>query len=98
VSDPARRRYPSTFGGLIYLVVVLTTVVGLGLVAFGPWRRGIALVGFALVFASGMRLVTKEDEAGMLRVRSRLFDVTVLAAVGVSLLALAANIPDQTET
>jgi hypothetical protein len=98
VSDSARRRYPSTFGGLIYLVVVLTTVVGLGLVAFGPWRRGIALVGFALVFASGMRLVTKEDEAGMLRVRSRLFDVTVLAAVGVSLLALAANIPDQTET
>ena len=98
MSDSARRRYPSTFGGLIYLVVVLTTVVGLGLVAFGPWRRGIALVGFALVFASGMRLVTKEDEAGMLRVRSRLFDVTVLAAVGVSLLALAANIPDQTET
>jgi hypothetical protein len=44
-----------------------------------------------------MRLVTKEGEAGMLRVRSRLFDVTVLAAVGVSLLALAANIPDQTE-
>jgi hypothetical protein len=42
-----------------------------------------------------MRLVTKEDEAGMLRVRGRWFDVTVLAAAGVSLIALAANIPDQ---
>ena len=94
---PVRRRYPSTFGGLIYLVVVVVTVVGLGLVAFGPWRRGVALLGFALIFASAMRLVTKEGEAGMLRVRSRWFDVTVLAAVGVSLLALAANIPDQTE-
>lgn len=95
MTDSPRRRYPSTFGGVIYLVVVVTTVVGLALVAFGPWRRGIALVGFALVFAAAMRLVTREDEAGMLRVRSRWFDVTVLAGVGLSLIALAANIPDQ---
>jgi hypothetical protein len=96
VSESARRRYPSTFGGLIYIVVVLTTLVGLALVAFGPWRRGIAVLGFALIFAAAMRLVTKESEAGMLRVRSRWFDVTMLTAVGLSLLALAANIPDQT--
>lgn len=95
VSASSRRRYPSTFGGLIYLVVVLTTAVGLAMVAFGPWRRGVALVGFALVFAAGMRMVTPEEEAGMLRVRSRWFDVTVLAGVGVSLVALSANIPEQ---
>jgi hypothetical protein len=95
VTSPRPRRYPSTFGGLIYLGVVLATVVGLVIVALGPWRRGVALVGFALLFASCMRLVTKEDEAGMLRVRSRWFDVTALAAVGISLIALAANIPDQ---
>jgi hypothetical protein len=98
VTDPVRRRrYPSTFGGLVYLVVVVTAIVGLALVGFGPWRRGVALLGFALIFAAAMRLVTKEDEAGMLRVRSRWFDVTVLAGVGVSLVALATNIPDQTE-
>ena len=96
MSTVARRRYPSTFGGLIYIVVVVTTVVGLGQLAFGPWGRGVALVGFALLFAAAMRLVTKESEAGMLRVRSRWFDVTVLTGVGLSLLALAANIPDQT--
>lgn len=95
MTEPVRRRYPSTFGGLIYLVVVVTTVAGLVMVAFGPWRRGIALVGFTLIFAACMRLVTKEDEAGMLRVRSRWFDVTVLAGVGLSLVALSANIPDQ---
>jgi hypothetical protein len=95
VTAPTRQRYPSTFGGLIYLVIVLTTVVGLVMVALGPWRRGVALAGFALLFASCMRLVTKEDEAGMLRVRSRWFDVTALAAVGISLIALSANIPDQ---
>jgi hypothetical protein len=98
VTAPARRRYPSTFGGLIYLIVVLATLVGLAMVAFGPWRRGMALVGFALIFAACMRLVTREDEAGMLRVRSRWFDVSVLAGVGASLIALSANIPDQSVT
>ena len=90
---PSRR--PSTFGGLIYLIVVATTIVGLSLVAFGPWRRGIALVGVAFLFASGMRLVINEGEAGMLRVRGRWFDVTALAGVGVALIVLATNIPDQ---
>jgi hypothetical protein len=98
VTAPARRRYPSTFGGVIYLIVVLATLVGLAMVAFGPWRRGMALVGFALIFAACMRLVTREDEAGMLRVRSRWFDVSVLAGVGASLIALSANIPDQSVT
>jgi hypothetical protein len=90
-----RRRRPSTFGGVIYLVVVATTVAGLCLVAFGPWRRGIALVGVGFLFASGMRLVINEGEAGMLRVRGRWFDVTALALAGAALIALATNIPDQ---
>lgn len=97
--DSAKRsswlKRPSTFGGLIYLVMVAVSLVGFGLVAFGPWRRGIALVGVAFLFASGMRLVIGENEAGMLRVRGRVFDVLALAGVGVALIALAANIPDQ---
>lgn len=95
MTTPERRRYPSTFGGVVYLGVVVATIVGLVTVALGPWRRGVALVGFALVFAACMRLVTREDDAGMLRVRGRWFDVVVLAGVGISLIALAANIPDQ---
>ena len=90
-----RRWLTSTFGGLIYLVVVAVTCVGFGLVAFGPWRRGIALVGICFLFGSGMRLVINEEEAGMLRVRGRAFDVVALAAAGVALIALATNIPDQ---
>ena len=98
MSERVPRRYPSTFGGLIYIVVVLATLAGLAVVAFGPWRRGVSLLGCALIFAATMRLVTHEDQAGMLRVRSRLFDVTVLAGVGVALLVLAASIPEQTGT
>ncbi len=92
---PPRRGLLATFGGLIYLVVVAITVVGLGLVAFGPWRRGIAVVGIGFLFASGMRLVINERESGLLRVRGRWFDVAALAGVGVALIALATNIPDQ---
>ncbi|MFL6024901.1 MAG: DUF3017 domain-containing protein [Marmoricola sp.] len=88
-------RRPSTLGGLIYLILVGLTVAGLCLVAFGPWRRGIALVGAAFVVASGSRLLLGEGEAGMLRVRGRWFDVAALAGVGVALIVLAANIPDQ---
>ena len=89
------RRRPSTVGGLLYLILVALTVAGLCLVAFGPWRRGIALVGAAFVVASGSRLLLDDREAGMLRVRSRWFDVTALAGVGIALIVLAANIPDQ---
>jgi hypothetical protein len=79
----------------VYLVLVGLTATGLALVAFGPWRRGIALVGTAFVVASGSRLLLSEDEAGMLRVRGRWFDVAALAGVGIAMIALAANIPDQ---
>lgn len=94
-APPERRRRPSTFGGLIYLVVVATCVVGFALVAWGPWRRGVGVIGIALLFAAGMRLVIHEGESGMLRVRSRAFDAAALASAGVALIALATNIPDQ---
>jgi hypothetical protein len=95
IEERVRRRLPQTFGGLIYLVVVAVTCVGFGLVAFGPWRRGIAVVGIGFLFAAGMRLVIGEGEAGMLRVRGRAFDVFALTGIGVALIALATNIPDQ---
>jgi hypothetical protein len=83
-------------GGLVYLVVLALSAVGLGVVAFGPWRRGVALVGVALVLAALARLVLTELNAGMLRVRGKLFDVVALGAVGAVLILLAAVIPNQT--
>ncbi|HET9499500.1 MAG TPA: DUF3017 domain-containing protein [Marmoricola sp.] len=89
------RQRPQTFGGVVYLLVVAATVCGIGLVALDSWRRGVALVGVALIIASGIRLVLGEDEAGMLRVRSRWFDAASLVAVGIALIVLSANIPAQ---
>jgi hypothetical protein len=90
------RRRPSTLGGLVYLVVVAISVIGLGLVAFGPWRRGIALVGLGLLLGALMRATLNDGDAGMLRVRrSRWVDVLMLGGVGAALLTLASVIPDQ---
>ena len=95
--DQESRRLPSTLGGLVYLVVVAASGVGLAIVAFGPWRRGVALIGLSLILAALMRASLSDHDAGMLRVRRhRWVDVLMLGSAGVALLVLASVIPDQT--
>ena len=90
------RRIPSTVGGLIYLIIVGTSIVGLGIVAFGPWRRGVALIGLALLVGAVARAVLRDRDAGMLRVRrNRWVDVLMLGGVGAGLILLASVIPNQ---
>jgi hypothetical protein len=98
VSTPEEpRRVPSTLGGLVYLVVVAVTVVGLVIVAVGPWRRGVASIGLALLLAAVMRALLRDRDAGMLRVRRhRWVDVLMLGGVGTALMVLASVIPNQT--
>src|ERR1700709_900554 len=97
MADQEPRRLPSTLGGLVYLVVVAVSGVGLAIVAFGPWRRGIALVGLSLILAALMRASLNDHDAGMLRVRRhRWVDVLMLGAAGIGLLGRASVIPDQT--
>ncbi len=90
------RRIPSTVGGVIYLLVVAATAGGLAIVAFGPWRRGITVIGVALLVAALGRAVLPDHDAGMLRVRrNRWIDVLMLVGVGSAMIVLAAVIPDQ---
>lgn len=90
------RRIPSTPGGLVYLIVVAISAVGLLIVAFGPWRRGVALIGVALLVGALMRALLRDRDAGMLRVRrSRWVDVLMLGGVGTTMIVLASVIPNQ---
>jgi hypothetical protein len=93
--EPDGRRYPSTVGGLFYLVVLLATAVGIGIVWSGNWRPGTEWMGAALIFAAVGRLVLPRRDAGMLAVRHRIFDVLLLAAVGATMIVLAITIPNQ---
>ncbi|MGH3414701.1 MAG: DUF3017 domain-containing protein [Marmoricola sp.] len=93
--EPPRERRPSTLGGLVYLLLLAASVAGLVMVAFGPWREGIALIGAMLLVAAAFRATVREGNAGMLRVRSRWFDVVALTGLGVLLVVLAKLVPSQ---
>ena len=89
------RRRPSTLGGACYLLVGASAATGLAIVAFGPWRTGLTVMGCALIGGSAARLVLADDNAGMLKVRRKSLDVLFMAGLGVALIALAIVVPDQ---
>jgi hypothetical protein len=94
-AEPEGRRYPSTVGGMFYLVVLAVSGVGLVLISRGHWRGGVKSVAVALVVAALVRLVIPAQQAGMLAVRRRAVDVAILAAAGVALWFLSSSIPNQ---
>lgn len=91
--EPIRRR-PSTFGGLIYLVVLTVVLVGVVITAVGRFRLGLGVMGLAMAIASAARLVLPRGEAGMLGLRPKPVDVVLLGALGAGLILLAILIPD----
>jgi Protein of unknown function (DUF3017) len=94
-AEPEGRRYPSTLGGLLYLGVLAVSGLGLVLVSLGHWRSGVKWVAGALVVGAVIRLVIPAPQAGMLAVRRRWVDVTILALLGVALWFLSSSIPNQ---
>ena len=75
------------------LVVLLAVGTGLLMVTFEHWRRGLVVVGLALVGAGLLRLLLPLRRVGFLAVRSRPVDVVLLVGVGVTLTAFALAIP-----
>ncbi|GAA5147970.1 hypothetical protein GCM10023340_21180 [Nocardioides marinquilinus] len=89
------RRYPSTVGGAFYLCVLITAGVAIGIVTTGDWRAGLRVLSAGLVAAGVLRLLLPQRDAGMLAVRHRLVDTTLLIGVAVAFYLLAGSIPDQ---
>ena len=89
------RRYPSTIGGAFYIVILGVCGAGIAVVAGGDWRLGVRILAVGLIVAAGLRLVLPARDAGMLAVRHRVIDVTVLALLGGLIYFLASSIPDQ---
>jgi hypothetical protein len=89
------RRYPSTIGGAFYLAVLLVTGLALVVVSLGHWRGGVHILAGAMIAAALARAFLRRRDLGMLEVRSRWFDVSLLGAVGIALWVLASTIPAQ---
>ncbi|WP_116453290.1 DUF3017 domain-containing protein [Blastococcus litoris] len=75
------------------LAVLVTVGVGLLVVTFGHWRRGLVVMGVTLVAAALLRLLLPVRRVGFLAVRSRPVDVVLMAGAGVALTVIALMIP-----
>ena len=75
------------------LVVLLAVGAGLLVLTVGHWRRGLVVVGLALVGGGLLRLLLPLRRVGFLAVRSRPVDVVLMAGVGVILTAFALAVP-----
>jgi hypothetical protein len=75
------------------LAVLAVVAVGLALVAVEHWRKGLTVMGLALVGAALLRLFLPERRVGFLAVRSRPVDVVLLAAAGLALTIISLAIP-----
>ncbi len=76
------------------LFLVLVGVgVGLAMIALEHWRRGLLVVGLALVAAALLRLLLPLPRLGFLAVRSRTIDVTFTAGAGLAIALIAATLP-----
>jgi hypothetical protein len=75
------------------LIVLAGGVSALLVVALDGFRLGCSLLGASVLFAAAARTVLPARRVGLLVVRSRAFDVLVLAAMGAALVVLAAVVP-----
>jgi hypothetical protein len=75
------------------LAVLVAVAVGLGMVALEHWRRGLLVLGLALVGAGVLRLVLPERRVGFLAVRSRPVDVVLMAGTGIAVAVLSVVVP-----
>jgi hypothetical protein len=75
------------------LAVLVPVAVGLLLVTFDHWRRGLVLIGLALIVGALLRLLLPVRRVGFLAVRGRPIDVTLLAGAGLALTVVALTIP-----
>lgn len=70
------------------LAALVSVAAGLLLVALGHWRRGLVVIGLALVGTAALRLVLPLRRVGLLAVRSRWVDVLMLAGTGLAITVL----------
>jgi hypothetical protein len=75
------------------LVILVMVGVGLLVVTFGHWRRGLIVVGVALLVAALLRAFLPVRRVGFLAVRSRPVDVVLLGGAGLALTVVALTIP-----
>lgn len=76
---------------LVVLFVVLVAVAAF-FIGLERWRRGTAILGFAMLYLSAVRWLVDSRVLGVLSVRSRKFDSIFTAVLGVAMLWLSFSV------
>lgn len=87
-------KLPRSYGSRVYLAQLIAVAVGLVFLLLGWWRPGVGLIAASFVVAATARAVISDDHVGMLGVRGRIFDITWMSVLGVSLGVLAIIVPN----
>jgi hypothetical protein len=87
------RRRPWYVREAVLTVVLLALMAGLVTASQDYWRRGLLVVGTVLIGASALRLLLPASAVGLLAVRSRIFDVVMLASLGIGIIGLTLAVP-----
>ena len=87
-----RRLPPAVLRGCI---VVIGVVCGLVIAVLGEttWRLGALVIGASLGVGAVERIALPSGEAGLLQVRSKVFDVVVLMVMAATIIVLAIVVP-----
>lgn len=75
-----------------YAAVVVVLAAGMVLVGLEYWRRGLYVFAAGTGLAAVLRASLPDRRQGLLRVRSRWFDVSVLALAAVAILVVSYGI------
>ncbi len=93
VKDSPRRRWRWRVREWPITLVLLCVAAGFAVVLSHHFRRGSVVIAGALLLGSLLRLVLPARVAGLLAVRSRAFDVAVLAILGMGMFLTAVVVP-----
>jgi hypothetical protein len=75
------------------LAVLVVVGIGLLLVTVEHWRKGLVVMGVAVLGAALLRLLLPERRVGFLAVRSRPVDVVLMVVAGLALTVVSVAIP-----
>jgi len=73
---------------------LLVAATGLVVLTFYDWRNGVLVFAGGIVLAGLLRATLSDTAAGLLHVRGRAFDTTLLLLVGAAIATLGLIVPN----
>lgn len=87
-SGPERLRADPSLGLKWLAVVVAMMAVGVVVIGAGRWQLGAGTVGAGMIVGGLIRAFVPSWDVGLLQVRSKPFDVTVMLVVGAGIIVM----------